>query len=447
MSDIIPFAFLAFFLTNTLLSCIIRIEKCFFCIFEVKMEQAISSDLIRGHIDTIILHTLLDGDKYAQQIIDTVDVKSDKQYQLNQATLYSSLKRLENLGYVKTYWFDAKDGRRKFIKITPKGKDFVDANLTNWSFSRAIIDKLMNVAPERVIPIVTAPISEETKSSANTENMVLVTTEEKARLDALTQNNEQQNVAYTPVTNSVNQDINDVKKEDVKEINFRNILNGLIKSTAPQQHFENSEKTVIEQVGIEEVSSSKKSFSDTLDMEFKEVNARSGKIDFSDLVLSAENEGYKIRVSSRYSARPQGFLYQNRLQFFSILMVVAISVLEFLLLFFKFNNCFSQPFYIVSAVILGLVFATFFIKFVANPLKTLNGRISGDRMLTCAIVLFNFILITFALNLWLNVNLSDKTSVIRYLLVPMLVFADVFCYFVFEFIFSTLKYFKVKNKQ
>ena len=39
-------------------------------------NQQISSDLIRGHIDTIILHTLLDGDKYAEQISDTIDKKS-----------------------------------------------------------------------------------------------------------------------------------------------------------------------------------------------------------------------------------------------------------------------------------------------------------------------------------------------------------------------------------
>ena len=31
------------------------------------MEHSISSDLIRGHIDTIILHTLIDGDKYPHQ--------------------------------------------------------------------------------------------------------------------------------------------------------------------------------------------------------------------------------------------------------------------------------------------------------------------------------------------------------------------------------------------
>ena len=61
------------------------------------MENSISSDLIRGHIDTIILHSLTSGNKYAQQISDFIEEKSDNKYVINQATLYSSLKRLENL--------------------------------------------------------------------------------------------------------------------------------------------------------------------------------------------------------------------------------------------------------------------------------------------------------------------------------------------------------------
>ena len=56
--------------------------------------QQISSDLIRGHIDTIILHTLLDGDKFAQQISESIEAKSENEYKINQSTLYRYLKRL-----------------------------------------------------------------------------------------------------------------------------------------------------------------------------------------------------------------------------------------------------------------------------------------------------------------------------------------------------------------
>jgi len=115
------------------------------------MEQPISSDLIRGHIDTIILHTLLSGDKTAQQIIDSVELDSDKKYQLNQATLYSSLKRLEKLKYLNSYWYDYDKGRRKFFQITESGRNFVNENLISWTFSRSIIDKLVVVYTSKSI--------------------------------------------------------------------------------------------------------------------------------------------------------------------------------------------------------------------------------------------------------------------------------------------------------
>ena len=65
---------------------------------------AISSDLIRGHINTIILRTLYDGDKYGYEIISEIEEKSRGQYALKQPTLYSALKRLESQDYVTSYW-------------------------------------------------------------------------------------------------------------------------------------------------------------------------------------------------------------------------------------------------------------------------------------------------------------------------------------------------------
>ena len=44
--------------------------------------SAISSDLIRGHINTIILRTLYDGDKYGYEIISEIESKSKGQYVL-----------------------------------------------------------------------------------------------------------------------------------------------------------------------------------------------------------------------------------------------------------------------------------------------------------------------------------------------------------------------------
>ena len=107
-------------------------------------KKAISSDLIRGHIDTIILYSLFDEDKHAQQISDSIEQKSNNEYKINQATLYSSLKRLENLKHVSSYWNEADDGRRKFFHLTEQGKYLVENNLSDWSYSKNIIDRLMD---------------------------------------------------------------------------------------------------------------------------------------------------------------------------------------------------------------------------------------------------------------------------------------------------------------
>ena len=73
-------------------------------VLEDTREKSVSSDLIRGHINTIILRALYDGDKYGYEIIAEIEQKSHGQYSLKQPSLYSALKRLEKDGYVTSYW-------------------------------------------------------------------------------------------------------------------------------------------------------------------------------------------------------------------------------------------------------------------------------------------------------------------------------------------------------
>lgn len=107
--------------------------------------SAISSDLIRGHINTIILRTLYDGDKYGYEIINEIEEKSKGQYSLKQPTLYSALKRLESQDFVTSYWGGVSNGgRRKYFQITDKGKKIVEQNLAEWEYSRTVIDSLIS---------------------------------------------------------------------------------------------------------------------------------------------------------------------------------------------------------------------------------------------------------------------------------------------------------------
>ena len=107
-------------------------------------ENKISSDLLRGHTDTIILKLLMDGDKYGYEISKLIQTNSSNEYELKEATMYSSLKRLEADGSITTYWGDETQGARsKYYRITEKGKQLYVENKNNWEYAKRILDQLL----------------------------------------------------------------------------------------------------------------------------------------------------------------------------------------------------------------------------------------------------------------------------------------------------------------
>ncbi|MEG0641146.1 MAG: PadR family transcriptional regulator [Clostridium sp.] len=106
--------------------------------------NGISSDLIRGNIDTIILRVLFDGDNYGYEIIKTISKNSKGEYELKEPSLYTSLKRLESQKLIESYWGnESQGGRRKYYKITELGKETYQRSLSAWKIARELIDKLI----------------------------------------------------------------------------------------------------------------------------------------------------------------------------------------------------------------------------------------------------------------------------------------------------------------
>ena len=107
-------------------------------------DNKISSDLLRGHTDTIILKLLMDGDKYGYEISKLIQTNSRSEYELKEATMYSSLKRLEGDGNITSYWGDeTQGGRRRYYRITEKGRRVYSENKNNWEYAKRILDQLL----------------------------------------------------------------------------------------------------------------------------------------------------------------------------------------------------------------------------------------------------------------------------------------------------------------
>lgn len=110
----------------------------------IMLDNKLTSDLLRGHTDTIILKFLSDGDKYGYEITKLVHELSGQTYELKEATMYSSLKRLESDGHISSYWGDeSQGGRRKYYSITTRGHEQYRSNIRNWNYAKQILEKIL----------------------------------------------------------------------------------------------------------------------------------------------------------------------------------------------------------------------------------------------------------------------------------------------------------------
>ena len=106
--------------------------------------STIGADLLRGNTDTILLRFLNEGDSYGYAINKRTAELTDGQYQLNEATLYTSFKRLQNAGYIRSYWGDEDHGaRRRYYAITEEGKEAYRRNLEEFEEALEMLGKLM----------------------------------------------------------------------------------------------------------------------------------------------------------------------------------------------------------------------------------------------------------------------------------------------------------------
>ncbi|RYL93437.1 PadR family transcriptional regulator [Sporolactobacillus sp. THM7-4] len=107
------------------------------------MSGKLSSDILRGHTDTIVLASLLDRDRYGFEIYNRVLQKTENLYELKETTLYSSYKRLEKNGFIDSYWGDeTQGGRRKYYHITERGRELYRQKLEDYEFTKKILERL-----------------------------------------------------------------------------------------------------------------------------------------------------------------------------------------------------------------------------------------------------------------------------------------------------------------
>ena len=104
----------------------------------------ISSDVIRGHLDAIILKLIIEKDRYGYEISKEISERTNNSFEIKEATLYAVFQRMEKKHYIVSYSGEITHGRtRKYYKITALGKQYFDEKLKEWQLTKKIIDTLL----------------------------------------------------------------------------------------------------------------------------------------------------------------------------------------------------------------------------------------------------------------------------------------------------------------
>ncbi|MSV30523.1 MAG: PadR family transcriptional regulator [Bryobacterales bacterium] len=112
-------------------------------------QSPLQSEMIQGTLDMLILQTLLQGPAHGQTIAHTIERGSEEVLQVEHGSLYPALHRLQNRGWVASFWGTSENNRKaKFYRLTPDGKKQLAAQSSRWDQLVRAIGRIMKPLPE-----------------------------------------------------------------------------------------------------------------------------------------------------------------------------------------------------------------------------------------------------------------------------------------------------------
>jgi transcriptional regulator len=117
-------------------------------------EDAVSqakSDVLQGTLDLMVLKTLeAMGPLHVYGIARRIEQISEELLTLNEGTVYASLLRLSQNGWISSKWGASENNRKaKFYSITRGGRKQLARETANWERISGVIGKVLQAEGQR----------------------------------------------------------------------------------------------------------------------------------------------------------------------------------------------------------------------------------------------------------------------------------------------------------
>src|ERR1039457_1462727 len=99
------------------------------------MSKGSQSDgeMLKGTLDMMILGTLVGGDAHGHTVAKIIERTSEDVLEVEQGSLYPALHRLEDRGWVSSYWGSSENNRKaKFYRLTAIGRKQLVRETSRW---------------------------------------------------------------------------------------------------------------------------------------------------------------------------------------------------------------------------------------------------------------------------------------------------------------------------
>lgn len=114
-------------------------------------KEEAKSEVLQGTLDLMVLKTLEAlGPLHGYGVARRIEQLSEKVLELNEGTVYTSLLRLQQQGWIGSQWGVSENNRKaRFYSITRAGRKQLARETENWTRISGVIGRVLSLAPER----------------------------------------------------------------------------------------------------------------------------------------------------------------------------------------------------------------------------------------------------------------------------------------------------------
>jgi len=114
-----------------------------------KGSPPLEGELLQGTLDLLILQTLVLGAAHGHTIAYAIEHRSEDVLQVEHGSLYPALHRLEDRGWIASFWGSSENNRRaRYYRLTPAGRKQLAHQTTRWEELVRAINRILRPAEE-----------------------------------------------------------------------------------------------------------------------------------------------------------------------------------------------------------------------------------------------------------------------------------------------------------